>query len=195
MGNKKSVNKKFSKCTYGNGTNIYSVDMMFAFVNSNPHQVTRIKVNTLTSKLVHDCWGNPVKKIKFSPMDVIDNPEKYPTDMLQINNATLSFPIIMTEEGHIVDGMHRITKCYLQDIKYIDAYIFNDALMEKFIIGDDWVKIDTLKKSDFVKLYFRNFYPKIELVISDKMINNEIPDLSLYQCIEYFIGMIIRFNC
>ncbi|MDM1521974.1 hypothetical protein HX088_01600 [Empedobacter sp. 225-1] len=42
--------------------------------------------------------------------------------MILVNNADLSYPIILCPEGKIMDGMHRVVKAYLNDYISIHAY-------------------------------------------------------------------------
>ncbi|MFA0814017.1 hypothetical protein [Microbulbifer epialgicus] len=39
----------------------------------------------------------------------------------RVNNADLSYPIILDVEGHIADGWHRVCKAILEGRKYIKA--------------------------------------------------------------------------
>jgi hypothetical protein len=38
-----------------------------------------------------------------------------------IFDADLSFPIILSPDGHVMDGMHRVAKAHLQGLSEIDA--------------------------------------------------------------------------
>ncbi|HEY9840252.1 MAG: chromosome partitioning protein ParB [Candidatus Sericytochromatia bacterium] len=42
----------------------------------------------------------------------------------RINNADLSFPVILTEDNRVFDGMHRIAKCIMLDQLTIQAKKF-----------------------------------------------------------------------
>ena len=56
---------------------------------------------------------------------------------------------------NIVDGYHRLSKAYLEDKKYINVYIFEAELMNKFILNKDM---------DFVKVHQQTaIYQIIEL--------------------------------
>lgn len=44
--------------------------------------------------------------------------------MEAVNNADLSYPIILDEDGVVMDGRHRIIKCLLNDIETIKAVRF-----------------------------------------------------------------------
>ena len=148
--------------TYCNDNNIYSVDMMFAYINIYKPTSKYIEIDTLQKILNFDCWGNCTKNIKYSPMDVLANPNKkmYKKEIERINNANLKFPIIIEENGHhIVDGVHRLVKASLHKNTKIKAYIFSKEEMKKFLISSkkDWNKIDELKMHDFLKLFYERF--------------------------------------
>lgn len=43
---------------------------------------------------------------------------------LQINNADLSYPIIINSDGHVMDGMHRVCKANILGLNTINAKRF-----------------------------------------------------------------------
>ena len=148
--------------TYCNDNNIYSVDMMFAYINIYKPTSKYIEIDTLQKTLNFDCWGNYTKNIKYCPMDVLANPNKkmYKREIERINNADLKFPIIIEENGnHVVDGVHRLVKASLRKNTKIKAYIFSKEEMKKFLISSkrNWTKIDELKMHDFLKLFYERF--------------------------------------
>ena len=49
-------------------------------------------------------------------------------------NSNLKYPIIIIKNNIIVDGMHRLSKAYLLNKKYIKAYIFDNTLLIKKLI-------------------------------------------------------------
>lgn len=73
-------------------------------------------------------------------------------------NSNLKYPIIIAN-NNIVDGVHRLTKAYLENRKYINSYIFNEDLLKKFLINKklDWNKIDKLNTYDFIELFYKKF--------------------------------------
>jgi len=149
--------------TYSDNDYIYSVDLMFMYINKVRPKYEAILVKKLEPQLHIECWGDMNEK--FSPMDVIKNRTKYTEDDERIINADLSYPIIIYN-NFIVDGMHRLTKAYLNGDKYINAYIFSDDLMNKFIISkrknelwddSDWNYYDNLTIEDIRKIYNDRF--------------------------------------
>lgn len=146
--------------TYSDNKYIYSVDMMFTYVNNYKMLIKKVKAIDLFNQLKYDCWGDPLKSIKFSPISVIENPKKYPDDSNKILKANLKYPIIMSFDFNIVDGMHRLAKVYLQKKKYINAYLFDKNLMKKFIIGkrDEWEKIRKIPIYELMNLFVKRFH-------------------------------------
>ena len=144
--------------TYSNNKKIYSVDMMFAYLNIYKHPTTSVPVSKLLNALEYKSWGNPSKEKYYSPNDVIKNPKKYKNEMDRIKKANLKYPIIM-DEKYVIDGVHRLSKAYLRDKKYIKAYIFDKKLMKKFLINSkaDWNKVDNLQTHDFIQLFYKKF--------------------------------------
>ena len=126
--------------TFRDDKNIYSVDMMMAYVNTNKVPVTKVSVEDNLSQLEQNVWGD------YSPSDVLQHPErkKYTENIQRVKHADLSYPIFMTSKYQIVDGYHRFLKAVIEKQKYIKAYIFDPPLMRKFIIN---------KELDFVAVH------------------------------------------
>lgn len=146
--------------TYSDNKFIYSVDMMFAYIYFNKPKYQLIPVNDLLKTLEYDGWGDPIKNIKYSALDVINNPKKYKDDFNRIKKADLSYPIILSYDNNIVDGVHRLTKSYLEKKDNIKAYKFDKNTMKKFIIGKygEWNKVDNMNTYNFIILYEKRFH-------------------------------------
>lgn len=150
--------------TYSDNKYIYSVDMMIAYIQLNKNMIIKkIQMTDLISQLQDKGWGEPTKNIKFSAQDVLDNPKKYEKDYKKILKAQLKYPIITiinkNNKMHIVDGVHRLAKAYIQHKKYINAYVFDQNLIKKFIITKhgNWDYVDKLNINDFIVLYINKF--------------------------------------
>ena len=147
--------------TFSDDKNVYSVDMMFAFLKNNKYPINKINVEEYSDTLEHPGWGDPENEIYYSAMDVINNPSKYQDDFKRILKADLSYPIIISDSGYIVDGVHRLTKAYLNKKKYVKAYIFNKNLMKKFILAkktqDVWEKINNMPIYQLLDIYNKRF--------------------------------------
>jgi len=119
--------------TYHNNKNIYSVDMMLSYINIYGHQIVKLPIDIFIPQLKEKVWT------PWSPMDVIEkmHMKKYKDDAERIQKANLAYPVIVTAKHNIVDGYHRIAKAYLEKKKYVDVYIFDSELMNKFIINKD----------------------------------------------------------
>ena len=120
--------------TYADEKNIYSVDMMLAYLNTHKHPVTELPMTEFEWQLQQDVWGD------WSPADVLKNPKakKYAENSERIKKADLSYPVIVTAQGHkLVDGYHRVAKAFSQGKKTVQAVIFPASLMRKFILNDE----------------------------------------------------------
>jgi len=146
--------------TYSENNNIYSVDMMFAYIHLFKPEIITINIKDILSNLDYKCWGDTSKKIYYSPMDVINNikNKKYADEVERITNADLKYPIIM-DGKYIVDGMHRLSKAYILGKKTIKVYKFTKAQMKKFIIDTNinWNSVDQLKTYDYIELFYKRF--------------------------------------
>lgn len=146
--------------TFSTGKKIYSVDMMFAYINIFNPPSSKIAIKELTDSLEWKGWGNPAKKNYYSARDVINDPhnQKYKDELRRIKNANLRYPIIMYGKN-IVDGVHRLTKAYLSKKKYIKCYTFSSDIMKKFLVNTtgNWKKVDNLETSELIKLFHERF--------------------------------------
>ncbi len=87
---------------------------------------------------MHQYWeaaaGLPVKKVRLSELDGFDEVQWFggPRNILptcraiaeharDIFAADLSYPIILSPEGEVLDGWHRICKAFLEGIEELDA--------------------------------------------------------------------------
>lgn len=140
--------------TFSTGKNIYSVDLMFSYINIYKPDSIKINVNDYVNLLNFNAWGNPLKKL-YLPHDVIKNQKKYKNDYNRIMNSNLKYPIIIIKNNIIVDGMHRLSKASSN----IKAYIFDDALLKKFLIdkNENYNRVDKLNISYFYRVVLSTF--------------------------------------
>ena len=148
--------------TYSNNKNIYSVDMMFAYINIFKPKPIKIPISELLKNLERKSWGDPGKNIYYSAMDVIQNPthKKYKDDNNRIKNANLNYPIMIDDKNNIIDGIHRLSKAYSQNTKYIKTYVFDKEIMKKFLVNNngDWEKVDNMEIYQYIELFHKKFY-------------------------------------
>jgi hypothetical protein len=144
--------------TYSDGKNVYSVDMMIAYVNIFKPKSKEVDIDNFTFLLQNQTWG--FGKHRYSPQDVLNNPSKYKSDIKRINNADLRFPII-TLGKFVVDGVHRLTKAFLQHKNKIQIYEMNPKIFNKFIISkvSDYPKLN-IQIFDFIKAFHERFCGK-----------------------------------
>ena len=144
--------------TFSDNKKIYSVDMMFAYINIFKPKYTKIKTDQLLHNLEYKGLGDPKINLFYSPKQVLDNPKKYKDEIKRINEANLKYPIIVYN-NNIVDGVHRLTKSFLLNKKTIKAYIFDDKTIKNFIIdkNKDWNKVDKIQIYNYIELFIKKF--------------------------------------
>lgn len=166
--------------TFSDSKNIYSVDMMIAYVNINKPKALSIKLTKkeVENILKNKCWGEPNGK-RYSPLDVIQNPKKYKEDYERIKEANLKYPIILhyhsdgqnlkTKEKIIIDGVHRLCKMYILkenmenlDTLAIKAYIFDKKVMKLFLLGktSDREKVRQMETWEYLILFHNRISQK-----------------------------------
>lgn len=121
--------KRVSSQTFQSGKHTYSVDAMISHIKTHKFLVTQKKIKRYSWVLTNNCWGS-----FYSPMDVLFNPMCYPEDIERIWKAKLKYPIIVTKNNVIVDGIHRYVKALLLGKKRIKTIYFNEKTMKKFKI-------------------------------------------------------------
>lgn len=143
--------------TYSDGDKIYLVDLMIAYVNIVDYPFTNIDTEDYFQHLNAKCWRKFGKK--YSPIDVLNDPTNYNDDIIKIKNADLKYPI-MIYNGNIVDGMHRLSKAYVQHKTYLKAYIFSDSLMKKFLVSNkgDYKKLEGLEVHHYIEMFNDRFH-------------------------------------
>ncbi len=139
--------------TTSKGKNVYSVDLMFAYINIIKPKITKIKLNIINYNMDTKGWGEG----NISINDVLKNPNKYRDDYDRINNANLKYPIIMDTKGNIFDGVHRYIKSKLLGKKIIKVYLFDDKLLNKFIINKTGNYNTKLEINEYIELFYKNF--------------------------------------
>jgi len=141
--------------TWHNHKDLYSVDMMFAYLNTHKHPVIKLSLDIFVPQLNEIVWGG------WSPMTVIEKigMKKYQENAEQIKAADLSYPIIVTEKHVIIDGYHRLAKAYLEGKKDIKVNVIDDALLRKFLLvkGMDFAKLNSLAIYDILELWNKRF--------------------------------------
>ena len=66
-----------------------------------------------------------------------DTTREFVEDVRKVNNADLSCPIILDDEGYVMDGRHRIMKSLLQGKKKILAVRFKRTPEPCYFVDED----------------------------------------------------------
>ena len=108
----------------------YSIEMMIVYINeTNP---TKIKLN-VKDLLFNLYWNSLENDVK--PIDIIKHLKNYKYETERIERADMKYPIIIDSNYNIIDGVHRYIKHILEHKRKINVYIFDKALMKRFIIN------------------------------------------------------------
>lgn len=79
--------------------------------SKNKANIIEFELDTYSIALNETIWGN------LTMYDIINH-------FRQTNEADLQYPVILSEEGWILDGWHRIVKAILNEQRYIKAVRF-----------------------------------------------------------------------
>ena len=140
------------------GKIIYCIDMMISYVELYKPRSNYVDIENYIEELQYDSWGEPENNNFFSPMDVINNPNKYKEEYKRIMDSDLKYPI-MIYNNNVLDGYHRIAKCKILKKNKIKAYDFTSEEMKKFIVNKngDYKKVMKMEEHDFIKLFYKRF--------------------------------------
>ncbi len=139
--------------TTSKGKNVYSVDLMFAYINIFKPEIHKINLDSVNYDVNAKGWGDG----NISVNDVLQNPTKYKDDYDRINNANLKYPIIMDIKGNIFDGVHRYIKAKKLNKKTIKVYLFNNKLLKNFIIDKNSNYNKKLEINEYIELFYKKF--------------------------------------
>ena len=145
--------------TTSKGKNVYSVDLMFAYINIFKPEIHKINLDSVNYDVNAKSWGDG----NISVNDVLQNPKKYKDDYDRINNANLKYPIIMDFKGNIFDGVHRYIKAKKLNKKTIKVYLFNNELLKNFIIDKNSNYNKKLEINEYIELFYKIFHSKMRL--------------------------------
>lgn len=148
--------------TYSDNKLIYSVDMMFTYINIYKPKSSTMPIEKLKHNLDFNGWGTPETGNLYSPSDVIKNPRKYKKEILRIKRSDLNYPIIIhikRKKAYVVDGMHRLVKSILSGKKDIKVLVFSSKLMRKFLINKkgNWKEVSKMSLYQYIELFSLRF--------------------------------------
>lgn len=104
----------------------YDVSMLIALAEKLP--VHEVPLSTLSEYLAStDCWTNErgdhigpagiialATKYRMSWTTMMMGDVRYATHIVNVRQADLSYPILRSPNGEILDGIHRLTKAFLE---------------------------------------------------------------------------------
>lgn len=86
--------------TYTDKNFIYSVDLMFMYIKTISSK--QMNINRLLPQLYIKDWGD------VRPIEVIKDKNISINDYKRIINSDLRYPIIITKNNKVIDGVHRL---------------------------------------------------------------------------------------
>lgn len=67
-----------------------------------------------------------LKSAAYSYYDKCTTAREFALEVKRTNDADLSYPIILTPNGHVADGFHRLAKAFLEGRTWVWAYRLNE---------------------------------------------------------------------
>src|SRR4051812_42582848 len=114
---------------------------------------------------MHQFWelanGLPVKKVRLNELEGFDEVRWFggPQNILptcraiaeharDIYDADLSYPIILSPDGEVLDGWHRICKAFLQGIEELDAVQLTTMPRYRWRVLPGGQEVEILERSE-----------------------------------------------
>jgi len=101
-------------------------DLIELWKISENFETKKIAVSELWDKRYHNVWC-------WQQEDEEMNNQFFLHHMQRVLNADLNYPIILSEEDYIFDGVHRLMKCKHLNIEYINYKQFKKDPISKLI--------------------------------------------------------------
>jgi hypothetical protein len=99
-----------------------------------------LDIHKLHKNFYEYCWDPEIDDRYTSPMDVLIGQEilaeLYSDHIQRITNADLSYPIIITDDYNVRDGMHRLCKYYKLGINEIKCVIITRDELNSIMTDD-----------------------------------------------------------
>ena len=143
-------------CFYGN--NLYSVDMLIAYMDIYKPKSSKVNMNTFTDLLNFKGFMDESGNKEYSPIDVLKNKKKYPYDYELIVKSDFKYPVVM-HNGNIIDGAHRLAKAYMLKKKTINVYYIDSKLLNKFLLDNkgDLDKVSKIPLYELILMFNKKF--------------------------------------
>lgn len=104
-----------------------------------------IRASDFFHHLKNKSWNIENKRV--SPDEIIKENDKESEHIVRIKDSNLEYPIVVwsekfledgeiKEKEHIVDGLHRISKAYIESIEYIDVIFLENEDMKDILIDE-----------------------------------------------------------
>lgn len=183
--------------TYTDSNYVYSVEILVFYINEFNPPRARLMSKSFEQHMKCKCWKEPNKNKFFSPLDIIKKRAKSELHSKRIEDADLSYPIIINgATSWIIDGMHRLARAYLDKKDYIDVIVLDSDILARSIVGNkskewsdsDWSYYAYLSLDDLYDIYDLRFHQPNVIHIAacigdnEKELLSEFKNRSAYVC-------------
>ena len=131
------LNESFVAGVWGDEDNNYSIDKLVKLVKDR--KPTTMSIDKIISK------NSDLETKEGNFKDNIENPTKL--FKKRTMNANTEYPVMVSEEGWIIDGSHRIAKQKWEGVDKVRVHVISKEDLEKSKITDP----EELKKSKEIK--------------------------------------------
>ena len=117
--------------TYSDFTGTYCVDSIFGWVNTNCSKWVDLKVKEFLPYVQLDTWGESSDSITSNLQHFMEDD----STKERVLRADLSYPIVVTNDNKIIDGIHRVFKAIYEGRETISSIFINQSVLNTFKIN------------------------------------------------------------
>lgn len=115
--------------TYQDHSGTYDILKIQEYVTEKSPSVVELSTRVFLPLLLEDSWGDPDGERSTNLKRLMQDP----LHQLQIERADLSFPIILSSDSRVIDGLHRIFKALRDNISSINAVFLDKYELKPFL--------------------------------------------------------------
>jgi hypothetical protein len=122
---------------YSDGNGSYSVYQLWSLTRDLP--VVEIKTSKLRFNLEETEWevSDDTDQVEHLLVkEIIKNLQKHPEHAERIQEANLDYPILVTAEMFVVDGMHRLCRALLEKRRLVKSRVVPRSLLEQTRVSE-----------------------------------------------------------
>jgi hypothetical protein len=121
----------FNKSTYSDFSGTYDVTAILAWAMEHQEQAVFLKTEDFLGYVSQDTWGDPQEPPRSNLDCLMNNPKQ----QQRVREADFSYPIVVTNDHRIIDGVHRVFKSIKEGQENIKSLFMDQQTLDLFRIN------------------------------------------------------------